>query len=93
MHRDGEFLHFIRTGGLFIDLPVTKEKHLLLQCFLVVVLGNVGVVFFVAIFKNLLFLIHTSIRIESFLSDFFSNSAKMEDVHTVITASKIIIII
>lgn len=53
MRRDGEFLHFIRTGGLFIDLPVTKVKHLLLQCFLVVILGNIGVVFFVAIFKNL----------------------------------------
>lgn len=64
VRRDGEFLQFIRTGGLLIDLPGTKVKHLLLQCFLVVILGNIGVVFFVAIFKNLLFLIHTNIRIE-----------------------------
>lgn len=65
MCRDGEFLQFIRTGGLFIVLPVTKVKYLLSQCFLVIILGNIGVVFFfVAIFKNLLFLIHTSIRIE-----------------------------
>lgn len=52
MCRDGEFLQFIRTGGLFIDLPGTRVKYLLSQCFLVMILGNIGVVFFCSYFQK-----------------------------------------